>query len=152
LYYHVIGNPLAGNYLPTGKRYNYTGSVSWSGPPAPYPAGFTDGTTAAYTAVTLALPIDATTVQMVFGNVPDPAPVGGAAYYYITATDPAFSNITFDQGSNFNAGYSNINRYIVSYTAPSATQKASFRLITKYNNAAGNAGSDRIIDQTFVQQ
>ncbi len=152
LYYHIIGNPLAGLYNLTGTRTNYTGSVSWSGPPAALPAGGVDGTTAAYTAPTVAIPVDASTVKIIMGNVPDPAPVGGSAYYYITGSDPAFSNITFTQGDNFNAGYSAISRYVLNYTAPTATQKAKFRLITKYNNTTGNAGNDRIVDQTFTQQ
>jgi len=152
LYYHIIGNPLAGLYNLTGTRTNYIGSKPWPGPPAPFPVGGTDVTTAAYTTPTVAVPIDASTVKIVFGNVPEPLPVGGSAYNYITGTDAAFSNITFTQGDNFNAGYSAISRYVLNYTAPTATQKAKFRLITKYNNTTGNAGNDRIIDQTYVQQ
>ncbi len=154
VYYHIIGNPLAGNYVTTGMRYNYNnfpGGVVWAGPPAPYPAGSTDGTTSAYNTTVLALPVDASTIKLVFGNVPDPAPVGGAAYYYITGTDAAFSGITYDFGSNFNAGYSNIQKYVITYTQPTATQKAKFRLVTKYNNNA-TIPLDRLIDQTFTQQ
>lgn len=152
IYLNIIGNALAGNYTTTGRRYNYSGSVSWSGPPAPFPAGFTDGTTAAYNGTVSAVAVDGQTVKIVFGNVPDPAPVGGSAFYYITGTNPAFTNITFTQGANFDAGYSNIDRYILNYVPPTATQKPSFRLITKYNNATGGAGSDRIVDQTFTKQ
>jgi hypothetical protein len=148
LYYHIIGNPLAGLYNLTGTRTNYTGSVSWSGPPAPLPAGGTDGTTAAYTTPTVAVPVDATTVKIIMGNVPQPSGAA-SAYYYISGTDPAFSNITYTQGDEFNAGYTAIGRYILNYVAPTASQKARFRLITKYTNASGN---DRIIDQTFIQQ
>ncbi len=151
IYYHIIGNPLAGNYTTTGNRYNYTGAVTWAGPPAPFPAGYTDGTTTAYSGTVTASPVDAQTVKLVFGNVPDPAPVGGSAYYYITASAD-FSSITYNFGSNFAAGYSNIVTYVVSYTKPTATQKASFHLTSKYNNTTGGAGSDRLIDQTFVHQ
>jgi len=152
IYFHTIGNPLAGAYKTTGSRLNYSGGVSWSGPPAAYPAGFTDGTTSAYNTTVIAAPVNPKTVKLIMGNVPEPAPGSGSSYYYITGTDAAFTNITYNMGSNFAAGYSNISQYILNYVAPTATQKASFHLITKYNNAAGNAGSDRIIDQTFTQQ
>ncbi|MFT3932070.1 MAG: DUF1735 domain-containing protein [Chitinophagaceae bacterium] len=152
VYFHTIGNPLAGAYVTTGKRYNYGGAVSWSGPPAAYPSGSTDGTTAAYNSTVIAAPVNTKTVKLIMGNVPDPAPVGGSSYYYITGGDANFTTISYNLGSNFAAGYSNISTYILNYVAPTTTQKASFHLITKYNNTTGNAGSDRIIDQTFTQQ
>jgi hypothetical protein len=34
IYIYIIGNPLAGAYQDWGVRYNYTGGVAWSGPPA----------------------------------------------------------------------------------------------------------------------
>ncbi len=152
IYFHTIGNPLAGAYTTTGKRYNYSGGVNWAGPPAAYPGGFTDGTTSAYNTTITAAPVNPKTVKIIMGNVPDPAPVGGSSYYYITGTDSKFTNITYNLGANFAAGYSNISQYILNYVAPTATQKASFRLITKYNNTTGGAGNDRLIDQTFVQK
>lgn len=151
IYYTIIGNPLAGPYATTGKRYNYTGSVAWSGPPAPYPAGFTDGTTAVYNGTVFASPINGLTIHFDMGNVPDPA--GPLAQYYVTGVSGAngpFTNITFDQGPTFESGYSNIQRYILNYVAPINGNKPSFRLITKYNNTTGNAGNDRLIDQTFT--
>src|SRR4029079_19348225 len=30
IYYNIIGNPLAGNYVTVGTRYNYTGSIGYS--------------------------------------------------------------------------------------------------------------------------
>lgn len=153
-YFRIIGNPLAGAYTTTGMRYNYSGGVIWPGPPAPFPAGFTNGTTAAYNSVVTASAIDAQTVQIIpFGNVPEPAPVGGSASYYITG-NASFSMITFTQGANFDLGYSNVQRYVLDYsfigTGSAASPKPTFRLITKYNNAPGGAGNDRIIDQTYT--
>ncbi|MEO5888760.1 MAG: DUF1735 domain-containing protein [Ferruginibacter sp.] len=147
IYFHVIGNPLAGPYVMTGTRYNYNnGPVSWSGPaeiPSP-----NSGTTP-YSGVITASPVNAKTIQLVMGNIPDP--VSGSAVYLITG-DATFSNITYDFAKTFTDGYSNIIKYVVSYTPPSATQKASFHLMTKYNNTTGNAGNDRLVDQTFTHQ
>ncbi len=146
VYFHVIGNPLAGTYVMTGMRYNYTGSVAWSGPPD-IPAGNV-GTTP-YSGNIVAAPVNAKTISLTMGNVPDPA--GGTAVYLITG-DASFANITYDFSKTFKDGYSNIIKYVASYTPPSATQKASFHLMTKYNNTVGNAGNDRLIDQTFTHQ
>jgi hypothetical protein len=151
VYFHVIGNPLAGPYTTTGKRYNYTGSVTWTGPPAPYPAGYTDGTTTAYNGTVIASPLDALNVTLTIGNVPDPG-VSTLATYTITANNSTYSSITYTPDAAFLTGYSNIQTYITSYTAPSATVKASFHLITKYNNTTGGAGNDRIVDQLFTHQ
>jgi hypothetical protein len=146
IYFHVIGNPLAGTYVMTGMRYNFSGSIAWAGPPA-IPAGNV-GTTA-YSSNIVAAPVNAKTITLVMGNVPDP--VSGLALYYISG-NASFSAITYTFASTFNAGYSNIIKYVVDYKAPSATQKASFHLMTKYNNTVGNGGNDRLIDQTFTHQ
>jgi hypothetical protein len=146
-YFNIIGNPLSGNYIMTGMRYNYTGSVPWTGPPAPIPANNT-GTTP-YSGTILASAVDAQTVQLIMGNIPDP--VSGSAYYFITGNS-TFSSITYDFAATFKSGYSNIEKYIVNYTPPTSTTKASFHLITKYNNTTGNAGNDRLVDQTFTHE
>lgn len=135
-------NTLAGNYTMTGSRYNYTGTVSYSGPTDPIPPGVETP----YSGIVVALPVSGQTVQMDMGNVPDPA--GSIAQYFITGTDPAFSNITYAFSSTFMSGYSNIHTYVVSYTSPNPGP-VSFHLITQYTNGAGN---DRIIDQTFIHQ
>ena len=151
IYFHLIGNPLAGPYKTVGKRYNYTGQVSWAGPSDPYPTPFADGTTAAYNSIVIAAPVNSLTVKLINGNVPDPA--GGSAFYYITANDATFSSISYDQGPTFEAGYSNIKRYILNYSfigaGIAASPKPTFHLITKYTNGGGN---DRIVDQTFTHQ
>lgn len=146
-YFHFIGNPLSGFYNMTGNRYNYTGAVTWSGPPAAVPGGYTLTT---YNYAVFASAIDGQNVHFDMGNVPDPA--GGLAQYYLT-TNPTYTAITsWWQGATFEAGYSNLQRYTVFYTPPTPTQKPAFRLITKYNNTTGGAGNDRIVDQTFTHQ
>jgi|GEM_PF-706271 len=159
IYYHVIGNPLAGDYQDYGQRYNYTGAVTWAGPaaglglataPGVPPAGVPAGGTLSnnYNFVTTFSPVDAQTVTGTMGNVPDPA--GGSAYYFVTGTDPTFSAITYDFAPTWYGGYSNTMKYIRGYVPPTATQKPAFRLITQYNNALAGAGNDRIIDETFL--
>ena len=149
VYYHFIGNPLGGTYVETsGTRYNYVGSTTWAGYPAPIPAGYSIA--ANYTGATVSASIvDPYTVTIRMGNVPDP--VGGSAYYIISANS-TYSSITYTLEPNFLTGYSNIQTYVVSYTPPSSTQKAVIHVMTKYNNTTGNAGNDRLIDETFTQQ
>jgi len=149
IYFHRIGNPLSGNYIETsGTRYNYTGSVAWAGYPAAIPSGYTATTN--YTGATIVPSVlNDHTISIRMGNVPDP--VSGSAYYIITASSD-YKSISYTFASTFLNGYSNIQTYVASYTPPSATQKAVIHLITKYNNTTGNAGNDRLIDETFTQQ
>ncbi len=164
IYFHIIGNPLAGDYQDYGQRYNYTGSVTWGGPaanlplataPGVPPAGVPAGGTlaATYNFITTFSPVNARTVSGTVGNVPDPA--GGPARYYVTATDPSFSAINYDfaptwYNSGSGTGYSNTERFVRGYVPPTPTQKPAFRLITHYNNALAGGGNDRIIDETFL--
>jgi hypothetical protein len=159
IYYHVIGNPLAGTYQDYGMRYNYSGGVTWASGPAANlplatapgvpncgnPAGFTATTT--YNFTNGWSPVNSQTVTASIGNVPDPS--GGSAYYYLTG-DATFATISLDYASTWYAGYSNTERWTRAYVPPSPTQKPAFRLITHYNNTTGGAGNDRIIDETFI--
>ena len=161
IWYHIIGNPLSGDYQDYGQRFSLTGAVPWSGPAAGLglatapgvpcvnpPAPFTCAApTTTYNYITTFSPVDAQTVQGDMGNVPDPA--GPLAQYYVTG-NIGFSSISYNFSPTFNAGYSNIAKYIRGYVAPSPTQKPAFRLITQYNNTTGGAGNDRIIDETFL--
>jgi len=158
IYYHIIGNPLSGDYQDYGQRFNLTGAVAWSGPPAGLalatapgvpscnpPAG---GALTTYNFVNTFSPVNAQTVTGTMGNVPDPS--GGAAYYFVSGLDPLFATMDYDFAATWYAGYSNTVRYKRGYVPPSPTQKPAFRLITQYNNATGGSGNDRIIDETFL--
>ncbi len=164
VYWHIIGNPLAGDYQDYGQRFNYSGTVAWAGPAANLGLATAPGVPAAgvptnYTGITTYnfintfLPVDGQTVTATMGNVPDP--YSGSAYYFVTGTDATFSAITYDleptwyknPGSNV---YSNTDRFVRGYIPPSPTQKPAFRLITHYNNATGGTGNDRIIDETVL--
>jgi hypothetical protein len=158
IFIYIIGNPLAGTYKDIGVRWNLTGAVAWAGPPADLVLATAQNvpsvnppTTAApaftYDKNVPAIPVDGQTISMQFGNVPDPA--SGDAVYLITA-NATFTAITYDFTATFKAGYSNIDKYVRAYRPPSPTQKAAFRLVTKYNNATGGGGNDRIVDETFT--
>jgi hypothetical protein len=127
-----------------GTRYNYTGSVSWSGPPAALPAG---GTPSAVPTTKLAVPIDGQTVSLEF------AALSTLGYYYqVTGIDAAFSNITVSYSQALLSASSSRETFITNYVKPTATQKASFHIYTHYNNVAAGGGNDRIMDELFTQQ
>ncbi|MGC4100414.1 DUF1735 domain-containing protein [Ferruginibacter sp.] len=142
-YFHLIGNPLAGVYTVTGTRYNYTGTVSWSGPPAPFPAG---GTASAIPTSKLAVPVDGQTVSLEF------AALSALGYYYQVTGDATFAHISVDFSQDLLNASSSREVFIKDYVPPSPTQKAHFHIYTHYNNVAGGGGNDRIIDEEFTQQ
>jgi len=142
-YFHLIGNPLAGLYTVVGTRYNYTGSVTWNGPPDPLPAG---GTPSAIPTTKLAVPVDGQTVSLEF------AALSSLGYYYLITGDATFANISVDYSQDLLNGSSSRQTFITNYVPPSPTQKASFHIYTHYNNAVGGGGNDRIMDELFTQQ
>ena len=137
IYFHQIGNPLAGVYNETGSRWNYVGTVSWAGPPNPVPPGGTLTNLAAYSPK-IAVPDDPTTIEIPFANV-------GAGYNYIITLN---SDNTISVDYTFDAIYSNITTLVKTYDPTTKT----IHIVTHYNNALGGAGNDRIIDETFVKQ
>ena len=151
IYFHIIGNALAGKYNVVGTRYNYAGSVAYSGPigtNANIPAGFT--TTTNLAGVKTASALDGQTVTLSFSNLGFGT---GFEYGYIfRGASAAFTAIS----TNYNAAILSANLIKLSatfnYLPPTATQKPSFRVITHYNNSAAGTGNDRIIDETFVKQ
>ena len=145
-YFHLIGNPLAGNYDVTYHRYNYIGSVTWNGPTDPIPSNTASVTN--LNDVDFGVPLTSKMISLYFLNVPDPA--GGLAQYFISATDNTYTDITVDFASSFTSGYTGIQKYVVSYTKPvRGVTPAAFHIMTKYTNSSGN---DRIIDQSWVHQ
>ncbi len=143
IYFHTIGNPLAGVYSVTGTRYNYTGTIAWSGPPAAVPAGYVSTTDLSGVSPELGSPDNTHTIEIGFSNL------GSSGYNYVITANSSYSSISVDY--NFDAIYSNIINYVVSYSPPSAG-KPAFHIVTHYNNATGGSGNDRIIDQSFVHQ
>ena len=154
IYYHVIGNPLAGKYDLIGKRYNYSGTVVYAGPVgtnANIPPTFVSTTNLTALSPKNALPVDSKTITMSFSNLGFGS---GFEYGYLVTGNATFSAITLNYNTAFLTNNSSIDRFIVagSYVPPSPTQKPAFHFITHYNNAATGGGNDRIIDEDFKHQ
>lgn len=155
IYYHLIGNPLAGKYNLIGRRYNYVGTVAYAGPTGPtspnIPPTFSSTTNLTPLSPKSAAPVDGQTVTMSFSNLGFGS---GFEYGYLVTGNATFSAITLGWNDAFISNDSNIEGFTMSYVPPSPTQKPAFRFVTHYNNAASPAGSgnDRIIDEDFTHQ
>ena len=144
IFYHIIGNPLAGSYNVVGTRYNYTGAVSFNGTVAGIP---TPASTTAIPSPKTANAIDGDKIDLDFSNL------GSATSFnfrYVITQLNNFASINVDYNNEFKTGNSAIKTYLISYTSPIG-QKAKFRIITHYNNNPAGGGNDRIIDEVFTQ-
>ena len=139
----LIKNPFAGTYTVTGTRYNYTGTVAWDNN-YPVPPGNVGTTDMGLYSPRSATPDDGVTFEIPFGNI-------GAAYAYIITYNPTAKTIKVAYSAAMQ-GYSNYMTTVTNLIPPSTGVKASFHIITHYNNAAGGSGNDRIFDETFTQQ
>jgi|GEM_PF-2607814 len=137
----------AGPYKVTGMIYNYNGSITWAGPSAPIPSGYTSTVDLSVYSPKIAGSIAPVTLEIAFADIPLLS--GNRAYY--VSSNINYSAISFDFPAVMYQQYSNISRYVVSYVPATATQKASFHLMTKYNTLPGGAGNDRIVDEYLVQ-
>jgi hypothetical protein len=139
IYFHTIGNSLAGNYKVSGTRYNYTGTASWNGV-FPVPAGYTATTDLANTK--LGSPVDSKTLQF------DMANLGSLGYQYLLTYDPSTpNNITVNFNQAFLDADSKINVAVHTYDPATKT----IHIVVHYNNNSTGTGNDRIIDETFVK-
>jgi len=139
-------NQLQGTYTITGKVYNYTGSVAWSGPPAAIPGTYISTVNLPPLSPKTAVAINGTDVSMDFADFVSPD------YKYIFTGASNFTSLSYTLSSVPSTSFSNIAKYVVSYTPPTATTKASFHVMTHYNDNPTGTGNSRIVDQTFVQQ
>lgn len=139
-------NQLTGVYTISGKVYNYSGSVAWTGPPAAIPAGYITTVNLPPLSPKTATVVNGTDIQLDFADFVSPD------YKYIFSASPGFTSISYTLSTVPSTNFSNIRKYIVSYTPPTTTQKASFHVITHYNDTPTGTGNSRIVDETFVQQ
>jgi hypothetical protein len=139
IYYNIIGNPLAGNYVTVGTRYNYTGSIGYTcGSPIPGGASL-----AISPSPKLASPVDSKVISIDYANL------GGSGYQYLISIDPANPNNAIVTSNSTLAGALIVNYCVHTYDP--ATKK--FHILSWYNNGAGGSGgSDRIIDEVFTKQ
>lgn len=141
VYFHTIGNPIAGLYNTVGTRYNYTGSSNWSGIgtyPTPVSTINTSGSK-------LASPSSTTVITLPYANLGG----GSSPYLYVITYDAATQTIS--TSGNFLKSVSNFTVHTQTITFD-ANGKATMHIVTTYNNKADGSGDDRIIDETFTQQ
>ena len=139
-------NSLQGNYTVTGKVYSYSGTVVWPGPPTAIPNNYVSSVDLSTVSPKLVTATSGTTTWANFGDFVSPD------YYYIFTTNSTFTTFSYDLSSVPSTSFSNIAKYVVSYTAPTATQKAVFHIMTYYIDNPTGTGNSRIVDETFTQQ
>ena len=152
IYFHIIGNALAGKYNVVGTRYNYnSGSVAWTFP-APYPTPTNTVNITASNPVKVATAADGQSINLDIANIG----LGVLDFQYVITGDANFVNLTLGYNSIFlsqsQVKFSRILNYNFIGTGTATNPKPTFRLITHYNNAVGGTGNDRIIDETFTHQ
>jgi len=139
IYFNVIGNPLAGPYTVVGTRYNYNGTINYTG--GPIPPGYVS--TATSPSPKLGSPVDAKVFSIDYANL------GGSGYQYLIQLDPADPTNAIVSSNATLAGALSVNYMVHTYNAATKT----FHIVSYYNNGAGGVGgSDRIIDETFTHQ
>lgn len=143
IYYHFIGNKLAGTYNNVGTRYNYSTSIAgWNGGPIP---ACCYSTAVCGTPKVLAA-VNSKIVTTYYANLG----AGTDRDYYITYDDAVSLTdlwpVTFTP--SFEAGVSNIVKPVHTYDPV----LKRLHLVTSYNNQPGGAGSDRIVDETMTKQ
>jgi len=138
LYLHLIGNPVAGVYNGTGKRYNYIGGISYTYPGAyPTPASILD--LDPYFPK-IAIPDDAHTIEFGYANL--------APESIVITMDDNLNIVSVEPNDGLAAAVSGFSVYLATYNKATKT----FHFITHYNNQPDGSGNDRIVDETFVKQ
>ncbi len=135
IYYHIIGNPLAGAYTTVGTRYNYGGSIGYSCG-SPIPGGTVS--TATSPSPKTASPVDSKTIAIDYANL------GGSGYQYQIKIDPANPNNAIVTSNATLAGALTVNYCVHTYD-PALKQ---FHILSWYNNGT----ADRVIDEVFTHQ
>jgi len=110
-------NQLTGVYTISGKVYSYAGPVSWSGPPAAIPGSYITTVNLPPLSPKTAYVISGTDVSLDFADFVSPD------YKYIFTGASGFTTLTYKLSAVPSTVFSNISKYVVSYTAPTATQK-----------------------------
>jgi Domain of unknown function (DUF1735) len=138
IWFHTIGNPLAGSYTSSGTRNNYTGTVSYT-----YPGAFPPpGSVVNLAFPALASPVTTSTISLPYSNL------GSAGYAILITFDPVTFAITdVSQNQTFSDGVSAFKLHYANYDVPTKT----FHIITQYNNNPAGGGNDRIVDQTYTK-
>jgi hypothetical protein len=139
-------NSLQGTYVVTGKVYSYNGPVTWAGPSSPIPGSYIASVNLTTVSPKTIVASNGVTSRANFADFVSPD------YYYTFTTNSSFTTLNYDLSSVPTTNFSNIRKYVVSYTPPTSTQKAMFHIMTYYSDNPTGTGNSRIVDETFVQQ
>jgi Domain of unknown function (DUF1735) len=145
IYFHVIGNLLAGVYSVAGVRDNYVGSSGWGGPPAAIPAPASSTDLGAAIGFEAAAPDNGSTIELGYSNLGS----SGDNLVITYNNDPASPAISVAGNSTLVGGVANFKVEVETITVDPVSGKATLHIVSSYTNGAGN---DRINDETFVQQ
>jgi Domain of unknown function (DUF1735) len=142
IYFHIIGNPLAGTYSVVGTRYNCSvaGDQSYSG--GPIPSNFAP---AAIPSPKVLGPVSPTVTSTYVANLS--AGTNRDYYFDINPAATTLQNIDVTFTQSFADGISNI-RFLTKTYDP-VTKKIT--LLWTYNNQPGGVGSDRIISEIMTK-
>lgn len=149
LYYHAIGNELAGNYDVVGYRDNFLGAVVYT-PGAASSGGYIEGGTGVYASSSDLAPYSPKTI---FPNSPtecivDYANLGSSGWQYVITYDPDTDEITAVDGNETVLASiiaSSFKVYNFSYDAA----LRQIHLLSEYTNTANNG---RLVEETLTKQ
>jgi hypothetical protein len=140
IYFHIVGNPLAGTYNVTGVRYNYTGIIGYNG--GPIPAGYVS--TTSFPGTSAGVPVDPTDLALDFANL------GSSGYQIIVNYDPSVSTTAISVSENAYMQTQVSNFKVITQTYDPVARV--IHVVSTYNNAPNAAGNDRIVDETYTHQ
>lgn len=131
-YYHIIGNPWAGNYTVTGTRANYSGSSATGTPSITVLSG-----------TKTALPVSATTIAIDYANL------GGSGWQYLVTFNGGYTAVTDVSANDVMSAGITAGSFVI--TAPWAFDPVA-KKITVHTSYVNSAGALRIVDEVWVKQ
>ena len=149
LYYHAIGNELAGNYDVEGYRDNFVGGVVYV-PGAPSSGGYNEGGTGVYSSSS---DLSLNSPKTILPNSPTECTVGYAnlgpfGWDYVITYDPATKQITAVDGNETILLSITANTFkVYDYSYDAALRQ--IHLLTEYTNSSGNG---RLVQETMTKQ
>ena len=126
IYYHLIGNPIAGSYNYVGTRMNYTTAV-----------GSALASTNNLSGTKTASPVDAKNIAIDYANL------GGSSWQYVITYDG--TNISVAPNQTMSDGISSGSFKVYFITYDKALKQIHVK--TEYTNTAGAA---RLVEETFT--
>lgn len=149
LYYHAIGNDLAGNYDVEGYRDNFLGGVVYV-PGAESSGGYIEGGTGVYASSS---DLSLNSPKTVLPNSPTECTVGyanlgSATWEYVITYDPTTKQITAVDGNETILTSITANTFKV-YDHSYDAALRQIHLLSEYTNSSGNG---RLVEETMTKQ